>query len=702
MAGYYFSAGSRFLIKGNEYLVRKELERDYELENLNYEQTELWKKDELLKLWWEGSLIFRKNEAEQDYIRVQNIDDLDTKSKNEAIRRYKILEPVIKGDILPSEIKGYIESLNGEVKKSAFYEWKKRWECTEDIRALVAFKSGPKGPKISQEIQKILDGAIDHYLKHYVYEGLKYTIEDIYSEFATRIDEENIGRDKMEKLNYVSRSKVRRRFMELVDIYKVDLPKKGSVLAKLKRDGVKEEVIAARPLQRVEIDWTPVDLMLIDPADLKPKRPNLIYAVDKCTGMPLGFFVTFKPVDSLALKQCLIHLIMPKIYLKELYPLVENEWVAHGVPHSIVVDNASVNDSYEFEEACLQLGVKEVQFCKIDAGYQKGTIERAFRRLNTMFIHNQKGTTFSNFIEKGRYDSQKKACITIQGFIYMAHLGMVDIVANSYDQRRGNSPHNLWVQGIEDNKRLMLQIPRSIDSLKIILMGGSELRIIQQQGVVIQNEYYFSPELMELKNLLEKFKREEEKVRVRFDLNDMRKVYVYDPINNKYITAEFTGLKRKKVNLDLPVPYLALELDSKKRTETKKTFNPSNRAKTKRKMELIREQDEKKIKKWKRNKEQMDSNYEDSDFIYETVLKPVQDGTNCKAIITTESNINVPSINDEIRIIDEEPAVKQKDEKKYESQTHKEENWYIEYDDTDVEDLPSWDVTMKKDKKELA
>ena len=71
--------------------------------------------------------------------------------------------------------------------------------------------------------------------------------------------------------------------------------------------------------------------------------------------------------------------------------------------------------------------MKEVQFCKIDAGYQKGTIERAFRRLNTMYIHNQKGTTFSNFIEKGRYDSQKNACITIQGFIYMAHIGMVDI-----------------------------------------------------------------------------------------------------------------------------------------------------------------------------------------------------------------------------------------------------------------------------------
>ncbi|VXC35761.1 transposase [Bacillus sp. 349Y] len=703
MAGYSFLPGSRFLIRDNEYLIRKEIQQDVELDNLNYKQIELWKKDELLKLWWEGKLVFREKEAEKEYIRIQNINDLNEKSKNEAIRRYKILEPVIKGEVLPSEIKDYINSLNGEVKKSAFYEWKKRWECTEDIRALVAFKSGPKGPKISQEVQDILDGAINYYLENYVYEGLKYTMEDIYSEFTLRIDEENHYRESLEKLNYVSRSKVRRRFMELVDIYKVDLPKTGRVLAQLKRDGVKEEVVTTRPLQRVEIDWTPVDLMMIDPADLKPKRPNLIYAVDKFTGMPMGFFVTFKPVDSMALKQCLIHVIMPKTYLKELYPLVENEWIAHGIPHTIVVDNASVNDSYEFEEACLQLGVNEVQFCKIDAGHQKGTIERAFRRLNTMFIHSQKGTTFSNFIEKGRYDSQKNACITIQGFIYMTHLGMVDIVANSYDKRRGNSPHNLWGQGIKDNKRLTLQIPRSFQSMKIILMGGSELRIIQQQGVVIQNEYYYSPGLMELKNLLEKYKRTDEKVRIRFDLSDMRMVYVYDSINKKYISAEFTGLKRKKINVDLPVPYMALELDNQKRNEVSKSFNPSNRAKTKRKMTLIREQDQNKVKKWMKNKEEVNSLDQKINFLSEAVLHQSKEQMTNNAVITSETYIDIPKENDEIKIIKEDKKVKQSKEKnpKDKDPIDTGEKWYMEYEETDIEDLPSWDVSMKKDRKEL-
>lgn len=226
MAGYYFSPGSRFLIKDNEYLVRKELERDYELENLNYQQIELWTKDELLRLWWEGNLVFRIKEEDKQYIRAQNFDDLDEKSKNEAIRRYKALEPVIKGDVLSSEIKEYLNSLNGEVKKSAFYEWKKRWESTEDIRALVSFRSGPKGPRIPEDTRQIMDGAINHYLENYVYEGLHYTMEDIHSELCLRIDEENVNRDESEKLKYVSQSKVRRRFMELVDIYKVDLPKK--------------------------------------------------------------------------------------------------------------------------------------------------------------------------------------------------------------------------------------------------------------------------------------------------------------------------------------------------------------------------------------------------------------------------------------------------------------------------------------------
>ncbi|MCH1627417.1 transposase family protein [Fredinandcohnia quinoae] len=679
MAGYYFDVGSKFMINDNEYMVRREFELDYEVENLNYKKIELIRKNELLNLWWKGTLMFRINNEEENLMKIHNLNDLDDKSKKEAIERFKILEPVINGEILPSEIKTYLNSLGDRVKLSTFYEWKKNWDKTEDLRSLVSKKTGPKGARTQGKVLEILDEAIEYYLSS---DG-KFTLEDMYSEFTLRIDQENINREAHEKLEYVSRSKLRRRKMELIDIYKQDKEKYGTVLAKLKRDGTKEEVLATRPLQRVEIDWTTVDVMLIDPSNLKPKRPNLIYAVDKYSGIPLGFFVTFKPVDSNALKQCLIHLIMPKNYLKGLYPRIENEWVAHGIPHSIVVDNASVNDSYEFEEACYQVGIREVQFCKIDAGYQKATIERAFRKLNTLFIHNLKGTTFSNFIEKGRYDSEKKACITMQGFIYMAHIAMVDMVAHNYESRRGNSPHNIWIQGIEANKRLKLQLPRSIESLKIMLVAGSELRKIQQQGVVVENEHYYSRELMDLKNELEKYHREDERVRVRFDLSDMRKVYVYDLFNKKYIVAEQTGFNRKKIDTNFPVPYEVLELDSKVKVEIKKSFNPSNRAISKRKIKLIQQEDEKIIRKWNRGKQPNKTT--SSSFLTEAVLK-------------SETEIEMPLNNDEITILENKTSTQKAKNKEKELRKDKQEAkfTYMEIDDTDIDEIPTWGITIKK------
>jgi putative transposase len=673
MSGYNFEVGARFLINDTEFMVRKELENDFEIENMHYNKIEIRRKRELLNLWFQGTLLFRKTQDEEQFIKIDNLTDLKLNSKNEAIKRYKILEPVIKGEVLPSEIKGYLESLGGKVKKSAFYEWKRRWEKTGDIRSLVPFSPGPKGSRIKGQTLQVLDEAIEFCL----YSDGKSTIEDMYSEFCLRIDDENIikAKNNEEKLEYVSRSKVRRRKMEIIDIYRLDKEKYGGVLAKLKRDGSKEEVIATRPLQRVEIDWTTIDVMLVDPLDLKPKRPYFICAVDKCTGYPLGFYVTFKPVDSNALKQCVLHLIMPKTYLKELYPDVENEWIAHGIPNTIVVDNASVNDSYEFEEACYQVGVKEVQFCKIDAGYQKATIERAFRKLNSLLIHNLKGTTFSNLFEKGRYDSEKKACITMQGFVYMSHIALVDMIANSYASTQGDSPHNLWIRGIEENRHLKIQIPRSILSLKIMLMGGSKLRKIQQHGVVIENEYYFSKELMDYKNFLEKFNREDEEVRVRFDLSDMRKVYVYDQINNKYIICEGKGFKRKKINTDLPVPYEVLELDSKLRIESKKTFNPSARATAKRKIRDIQKHTEKEIKRWRKGENPEESI--DSSFITDTILK-------------THTLIDVPIENDEIQLSPSEPTKN----KRVKTKLIKKE--VMEYDDSDLEDLPIWDFYIKK------
>jgi len=537
-----FVTGTKVLINNNEYLIRKRTNNDFELENLSYNNIEIWSKNELLHHWLDERLIFHID-YDLKSLKECLFEDLDEVDMSEAKRRYKILKPVLDGEVLPSETLEYLASLDEKVGKTQFYEWKKRWNKYNDIRALVPFKRGSKKPRLSVGNLDMVDEVI----KEFAYSGEKYTLEDIYSEYLIRLDDFNEFRDDKEKLKKVSKSKVYQRKIEIIDKYKVDSLKHGTVLAKLMKNGAKSEVNVDRPLQRVEIDWTPVDVMLIDPTDLKPKRPTLIYAVDKFSGHPLGFYTTFGGVDVTALKQCLLHCIMPKTYIKDLYPLVENTWDAYGIPKTIVLDNASVNESFDLEDTCLQLGIQNIQYCAVGAGHQKGTIERAFRSLNTKFIHNLKGTTFSNFLEKGIYDSGNKSCITMQGFIYMAHIAMVDLVSHQYNSRLGNTPSKIWELGIKNTAHQIIHLPRNFSELRLLLMGGTSIRKITNKGIVIKNEYYNSFELMEFKNYLEKHKLALD-VRVRYDLSDMRMIYIYDQNNNKYIKAEPTGFYRKNID----------------------------------------------------------------------------------------------------------------------------------------------------------
>jgi len=675
-----FKSGSKILLNNNEYLIRKSINfDDFELENLVYQNIEVWSKDELLNSWVNGNLIFNYNSNKP--VNIKSLEDYGDNDIEIAKRRFEILRPLIEGEILPSEIKNYIHSLNGEVSKTQLYEWKKRFIENNDIRCLVPDKRGPKKSNTDEESLKIIDEVINQFSNT----SEKYTVEDIYSEFLLRIDEINEFRDDSNKLKKVSKSTINRRKIAINDPHKDNIRKYGSVQANLIRDGAKEEVNVDRPLQRIEIDWTPVDVMLIDPLDLKPKRPNLVYSIDKYSGYPMGFYVTFGGVGSRAVKQCILHSIMPKTYLKELYPLVENSWDAYGIPTSIVVDNATPNESKDVEDACYQLGIHDVQFCAVGAGHQKGTIERAFRSLNTKFIHNLRGTTFSNYIEKGLYDSEGKACITLQGFIYMAHIAMVDLVANQYNSRLGDTPSEKWNNAIKNSNHKLIKLPKNILELKILLMAGTALRTICNKGIVVQNEYYQSYELMQYRAFLEKNQMSLE-VRIRYDLSDMRQVFIFDRINNKYIKADPTGFNRKKIDTSLPVPFELLELDTKMKDVRKNKVDPKLRGRAKRKIRIIEKSEYKKVKNLKAEEKAEEVNSSD-------VTKVENVYVNYSLESKLEAAINIPHSNDEIIILDNENDVLDKKENKRKNKRLK-QHITSSYE-IDLEEFLDWDVKVK-------
>ncbi|MDT3494529.1 hypothetical protein NLU03_08665 [Bacillus toyonensis] len=301
MSFYQFIHGARFLVDDNEYVVHKEYESDIEIKNLYYNRKETWGRTELLKLWEQGRLIFR-NEQAPSYLNV-SLDDLPIELKEAAVWRYKILKPYIDGEVLSSEIDIYLSSLpeNKKVSKATFYRWKKRWDTHQNIQSL-APKSNYKGPRCSRVPNEVVQ-IVQKVLEEQIYGGEKRTLEQLYSEVLLQIEEINQFREEKEYIKTISQSTLYRMRKAMLDKHRLNQIRYGKVQADLIKNGSTTEVTVDRPLERVEIDWTFVDVLLINPKTLKPERPWLVYAVDKCTKYPLGFYVTFDDIDTQALKQ---------------------------------------------------------------------------------------------------------------------------------------------------------------------------------------------------------------------------------------------------------------------------------------------------------------------------------------------------------------------------------------------------------------
>lgn len=566
---FLFNAEQKFLINDSEFLVRRYVDKDnIEVENLSYKKIEIWSKNVLLEKWTTGDLVFKSQIIDDDKDKVKfskEFNDFSLRDRLDAKNRHKILEPVISGEILPGETKNYIKSIG--VSNGAFYKYKSKWDTYRDIRALLPNKRGPKTSRGKfDEIFKMTEKLMGEWY----YKGPKYSEIQLIAELKQRIKDENeyrpgnplpiIAKSSPENPNStISQSTIRRYIKKLVDQYKLDKIQYGPVEAKLRKNGSSKEVQVSRPLERVEIDWTKADVMLVDPNTNKPKRPNMILAMDKYTGHPLGFHLSFEEVDSAALKQCLLHVIVPKMYLKKLYPRVKNKWVTYGIPEEIIVDNASVNDSFDFEEACLSLDI-DTQFTGVASGNQKGMVERALRSLNSYYIHSLEGTTFSNTSEKGQYDSEGNACITLDTFRHMTHIALIDIMAQNRNENKGGSPVELWNNALEENPYLSQPLTQSILDLKIILMTGINSRQITNKGIVILGKTFFSDELMELKRNMEKEYGHSSNLRVRFDSNDMRSIYVYDDFKQRYIVAKPKEIQGIEMEMSRPIEYYDLQL----------------------------------------------------------------------------------------------------------------------------------------------
>ena len=156
----------------------------------------------------------------------------------------------------------------------------------------------------------------------------------------------------------------------------------------------------------------PVDVIVVEEQTRLPLgRPWLSLAVDVPTRMVAGFHLSFDDPSALAVALVLTHAVLPKeAWLAERQ--ISLPWPVSGLPDWIETDNGEEFHSKAFERGAAEYGIR-LTYRPRGAPQVGGHIERLIGTFMHR-IHLIPGTTFSNVADKGGYDSEGRAVMTLK------------------------------------------------------------------------------------------------------------------------------------------------------------------------------------------------------------------------------------------------------------------------------------------------
>ena len=186
--------------------------------------------------------------------------------------------------------------------------------------------------------------------------------------------------------------------------------REGAAAAKQRFRPVPGSLKTAWPLDVLQMDHTPMDLILVDEAARKPiGRPWLTLAMDVDTRMVAGFLISLDPPCATSVALALAQAVLPKAAW-----LAEREirlpWPVAGLPRSVHVDNGKEFHSLALERGCREHGI-QLDYRPVRTPHYGGHIERLMGTLMGR-VHALPGTTFSNIREKGDSNPQAAAVLT--------------------------------------------------------------------------------------------------------------------------------------------------------------------------------------------------------------------------------------------------------------------------------------------------
>ena len=395
---------------------------------------------------------------------------------NEARRRAVVISPLAQLDFVPEVAAAEGAKQLGLSVRTIYTLIRRYRESGGSLVALVPAHSngGRGGKRLPEKVELILSSTIsERYLTRQ-----RTKIETVVREVRRRC--------KDEKLRVPSANTIRSRIRHLRP--EVAIKKREGVEAVRGLNAVPGQFPPVmKPLGVVQIDHTPVDVIVVDPFTREPiGRPWITLGIDIFSRCIVGLCLTLEPPSAVSVGLCLAHCVSDKrAWLERMG--IEAEWPVRGKPDLIHVDNGAEFHSEALTRGCEVHGIK-IDYRPLGEPHFGGIIERVIGTFMQM-THDLPGTTFSNIEERGEYDSDRLSALTMAELEKWFALAISGPYHGSVHDGIGEPPMVRWKRGImETGEPKPVRDPRSflVDFLPVVR------RCIQRQGFVIDHIGYFS------------------------------------------------------------------------------------------------------------------------------------------------------------------------------------------------------------------
>ena len=470
-----------------------------------------------------------------------NLELISDEDWIEANRRFQIIKPILDAgrgqrvNLVKSASKSQV------ISQATIYRWIATYEIEKRVSALVRPTRKDKGLlRVDLNVEKIIQ---DHIKKSFLTDQ-RLTPVEVWEKIKSDC------RDLKLPIPHVNT--VRNRISLISDEEKT-LKRHGKDAARDKYKPILGHFPGADfPLAVVQIDHTPMDIIVVDDEHRLPiGRPNLTMAIDVNTKVIPGYYIGLDPVGALSTGLCISHAILPKeawlatMDITTPYPV----WGKMSVIHT---DNAKEFKGTMLELACEEHNINPERRPKGQPQYG-GHIESSFRSFMKK-VHTIPGTTRSNVQDKGEYDSEGNACMTLSALERWFAIFIVEYYHQQpHSGNSGVPPIVAYERGLLGNHdRPGIGLPERIaDEYKLKLdFMPFEMRTVQEYGIVINELHYYHESLQRWIHAMDpKDIKRKRKFICRHDSRNLSKLYFYEPDTQSYIEIPFRDLTRPPISI---------------------------------------------------------------------------------------------------------------------------------------------------------